>query len=209
LNFREPKIIEQLAYFSVKYNVYLSELYQALISARKIGKSHCGNLTVEYRGIIKGQLIFLITKVKVVVAQFRVGNEFLSRENIIFENWLNTDKVRKQLNRQNDSFEFTLIQNLRHGMKKVNLTAEVLEAQEPQSMNTQYGNRLTLTDIWLGDETGKVKLCLWGEQAISSPVVGDMVQIVHAKVRTFREERILSLGKMGRISIQAKATGAT
>ncbi len=98
LNHKEPSIIEHLAFLSVKYYVYLSELYQALVSARRIGKSICGDLTVDYRGNINDQAIFLITKANIVVVQFRVTEEFLFRKNISFESWLDTDKIRKQVN---------------------------------------------------------------------------------------------------------------
>jgi ribosomal protein S8 len=200
LNHKEPKIIEHLAFLSVKYNVYLSELYRALVSARGIGKSICEDLTVEYRGIINDQPVFLITKANIVVAQFPVAKEFLFRKNISFESWLDTDKIHKQVAKQKLALYLTLIQNLRQGMKKVNLQAEVLETQKPQLIHTQYGNSVMLTNAWIADETGKVKLCLWGEQT-NSPVVGDIVQIKHASVRTFKGERQLSLGKFGTLSI--------
>lgn len=199
LNHKEPIIIEHLAFLSVKHNVYLSELYRALVSAREIGKSTCGNLTIENRGTINDQTIFLIKKANSVVVQFRVAEEFLLRKNISFENWLNTDKIRRQVTKQNLGLDLTLIQNLRRGMKKINLQAEVLEIEKPQIVNTQYGNRIRLTDVWIADETGKVKLCLWGEQT-NFPVVGDIVQIKRASVRMFKGEKLLSLGKIGTLS---------
>ena len=200
LNHKEPIIIEHLAFLSVKYNVYLSELYRALVSARGIGKSICEDLTVEYRGIINDQAVFLITRANIVVVQFRVAEDFLVRKNISFESWLDTDKIRRQVAKQNLGFDLTFIQNLRRGMKKVNLKAEVLEIKEPQIVNTQFGNRVKVTDVWIADETGKVKLCLWGEQ-VNFAVVGDMVQIKGASVRTFKGEKLLSLGRYGTLSI--------
>lgn len=200
LNRKEPNIIEHLAFLSVKHGVYLSELYRALVLARGIGKSVCGDLSVEYRGIINKQAIFLIEKNKIVVVQFRVDEEFLLRKNICFESWLDTKKIRKQMAKQNLALDSMLIQNLRHGMKKVNVKAQVLETEKPQLFNTRYGNRILLTNALIADETGKVKLCLWGEHA-NFPVVGDIVQIKHASVRTFKGERQLSLGKIGTLSI--------
>jgi hypothetical protein len=200
LNYKEPIIIEHLAFLSIKYNVYLSELYQALVSAREMGKATCGNLTINYRGTIKNQSIFLITKAHIVIVQFRAAEEFLLRKNIIFESWLDTDKVRRQVAKQNLGVDLTFIQNLRRGMKKVNLKAEVLEIKEPQLVNTQYGNRVRLIDVWIADETGKVKLCLWGEQA-NFAVVGDMVDIKGASVRNFKGENLLSLGRSGTLSV--------
>ena len=85
-------------------------------------------------------------------------------------------------------------------MKKINLKAEVLETAETKIVNTQYGSRVKVTDVWVSDETGKVKLCLWGEQA-SLPSAGDMVQIKGASVRTFKGENLLSLGRFGTLSV--------
>ena len=200
LRHKKPIIIEHLAYISVKHHVYLSELYQALVLARESGKATCETLAIKYRGIKNDQVIFLITKGSKVIAQFRVEEEFLQRKDISFESWLDTDKIRRQIKKQNLKLDLMLIQNLQYGMKKVNLTAEVLETEKPHLIHTQYGNSVMLTGVWIGDETGKVKLCLWGEQA-NFPAVGDIVQIKHASVRTFRGERLLSLGKFGSFSI--------
>ena len=52
-------------------------------------------------------------------------------------------------------------------MKKVNLKAEVLETKEPHMVNTQYGNRVKVTEVWLADDSGKVKLVVFGENKLS------------------------------------------
>lgn len=200
MNYKEPIIIEHLAFLSVKHNVYLSELYRALVSARATGKSTCGDLTLDFRGIINTQSVFLITKASKVIMQFKVAEEFLLRKNISFESWLDTDKVRRQVAKQSLAFDLMFIQSLRRGMKKVNLKAEVLEIEEPQVVNTQYGSRVKVTDVWIADETGKVKVCLWGEQ-VNLPVVGDTVQIRGASVKVFKGENLLSLGRSGTLSI--------
>ena len=200
MNYKEPIVIEHLAFLSVKYNLYLSELYQALISARAIRKSKCGDLIIDYRGIINHQAVFLITKVNKVIMQFRVEEEFLLRKNISFESWLDTDKVRRQMSKQNLGVDLTFIQNLRRGMKKINLKAEVLETAETKIVNTQYGSRVKVTDVWVSDETGKVKLCLWGEQA-NLPSAGDIVEIKGASVRNFKGNNLLSLGRYGTLTV--------
>ncbi len=200
MNFKKPTIIEHLAFLSVKHDVFISELYQALISAKENKKSVCGELEVEYRGKVANQAIFLITKAGKVIVQFRVDETFLLRKDICFENWMDTDKIRKQVARHNPEHHSVLIQNLRHGMNKVNIRAEVLELQKPQLVHTQYGNSVMLTNAQIADETGKIKLCLWGEK-INSVVVGDTVQITHASVRTFKGERQLSLGRVGTIEV--------
>jgi hypothetical protein len=187
---------EHLALLSVKYSIYPTEVFQALISARNNNKAVCGNLTVEYRGKVKGETIFLIKKDTNVVAQFRVDEEFLLRKDNPFESWMNTDKIRKKIAKQNTESVFTSIHDLRAGMKRVNLKAEVLEIPKPAQVHTQFGNTVMVVNALVGDETGKIKLCLW-EGQISAIAVADNIEIKNAQVCVFRGERQLRLGKNG------------
>jgi len=193
--------MEHLAFLSVKQGIYLAELYQAMVTAREKGKVKCQNLLVEYRCSVKDEAIFLITKDGKVVLQFRVAEELLLRKDICFENWMDTDKVRKQMNRQSISPKLSvLVQDLRHGMKKINIEAKVLEIPTPATVQTRYGNSARVTNAWVADETGRIKLCLWNEQS-DLVNVGDTVQIKNASVSTFKGERQLRLGKKGTVSV--------
>jgi len=99
---------------------------------------------------------------------------------------MDTDKIRRQMNKQNTSpKQSTLVQDLRHGMKKVNIEAKVLETPTPSTVQTRYGNSAKVTNAWIADETGKIKLCLWNEQ-VDFVTVGDTVQIKNASVSTFK-----------------------
>jgi len=191
---------EHLALLSVKYNIYPAEVFQALISARKNDRAICGNLIVEYRGKIKGEIIFLITKGNAVVAQFRVDEDFLLRKDNPFESWMSTDKIRKKIAKQNTESVYTPVRDLRAGMKHVNLKAEVLEIPKPAQVHTQFGNTVMVVNASIGDETGKIKLCLW-EGQIASINLGDNIELRNAQVCVFRGERQLRLGKNGALSI--------
>jgi len=192
---------EHIALLSVKYNVYPTEVFQALILARRNERSTCGNLIVEYRGKVKGETIFLITKGTAVVAQFRVDEEFLLRKDNPFESWMSTDKIRKKIAKQNTESVYTLIRDLRAGMKRVNLKAEVLEIPKPAQVHTQFGNTVMVVNAVVGDETGKIKLCLW-EGQITSINLADNIEIRNAQVCVFRGERQLRLGKNGVLALQ-------
>src|SRR3990170_2402561 len=209
LNQKKPTIIEHLAFLSVKHGVYLAELFHALVIAKEQGNATCENLTVEYRGSIGKQAIFLITKDSKVVAQFRVDKEFLLTKDIHFESWMNTDKIHKQIVKQNCGLRLsTMVQDLRHGMKKVTVEAEVLEAPKSSLVQTRYGNSALVTNALIADETGKIKLCLWNEQA-NYVNVGDTIQIKNASVSAFRGERQLRLGKIGTISVLQSRSART
>ncbi|MGO8807748.1 MAG: hypothetical protein ACLQO7_14360 [Candidatus Bathyarchaeia archaeon] len=201
MNQKKTTIMEYLAFLSVKEGVYLQELHRAMVEAKEKGKSSCQNLTVEYRGSVKDEAIFLITKSTKVIVQFRLAQEILLRKNISFETWMDTDKIRRQMNKQNESPKTSLmVQNLRHGMKKVNLEAKVLETQKPSIVQTRYGNSARVTNALIADETGKIKLCLWNEQA-DNLAVGDTVQIRNASVSTFKGERQVRLGKTATLNV--------
>ena len=201
MNHKKTTIIEHLAFLSVKHGVYLAELFQALVKAREQGETTCQNLTVQYRGNTGKEAIFLIKEEGKVVVQFRVTKEFLRRKDLCFETWMDTDRIRKQIYKQNiEPHLSTLIQDLRHGMKKVNVEAEVLENPKPSTVFTRFGNTATVTNAWIADETGKVKLCLWNEKA-NTFTEGDTIQIKNAQVSSFRGERQLCLGKTGTINV--------
>ncbi len=192
---------EHLALVSVKYNVYPAEVVQALIDAREAGKSTCGELSVEYRGKAKDEIIFLIKKDESVVAQFKVDEEFLSRNNdASFENYMSTDKIRKKIAKQNTDTIFSTVQELRSGMKHINLKAKVQEIPKPAQVHTQFGNTAMVVNALIGDETGTVKLCLW-EGQINSVALGDEIEIRNAQVCLFRGEKQLRLGKNGAITV--------
>jgi hypothetical protein len=209
LNQKKPTIIEHLAFLSVKYSVQLSELFHALVTAREHETATCENLAVEYRGSIRKEEIFLITKDRNVIVQFRIAKECLLRKDLRIECWMNTDKIRKQLSKQNcGPHVSTMVQDLRHGMKKVTVEAEVLETPRPSLVHTRYGNSAMVTNAWIADETGKVKLCLWNEQA-GYITMGDFIQIKNASVTAFKGQRQLCLGKTGTISVLRKQAGIT
>ncbi|MGD6810437.1 MAG: hypothetical protein ACQCN3_12125 [Candidatus Bathyarchaeia archaeon] len=192
---------EHLALVSVKYNVYPAEVVQALNDAKEAGKSKCGELSVEYRGKAKDEIIFLIKKDDSVVAQFKVDEEFLSRSNdASFENYMTTDKIRKKIAKQNTDTVFSTVSELRSGMKHINLKAKVQEIPKPAQVHTQFGNTAMVVNALIGDETGTIKLCLW-EGQINTVALGDSIEIKNAQVCLFRGEKQLRLGKNGALTV--------
>ena len=201
MNQKKPTIIEHLAFISVKHRVHLSELFHTLIAAKEQGTATCENLTVEYRGNIRKEEIFLITKECNVIAQFRIAHEFLLQKDMRFESWMNTDKIRKQMFKQDLGYSLsTMVQDLRHGMKRINVEARVLDNPKPSTVYTRFGNSAMVTNVWIADESGKIKLCLWNDQA-AAIAKGDTIQIKSASVSEFRGERQLCLGRTGSIGV--------
>jgi replication factor A1 len=196
---RKKSAGEYLAYISAKHEVDSDALFCALLSAGENKKSRCGDLSIECRGKVKDNIIFLITKNSKVVAQLPVSEEFLSRKGNPLRSFMETDMVRKQAIKKAKIHDSYSIRDLRHGMTRVTLKAKVLEVTKPKQVFTRYGNYATLAKAVIADGTGEIKLCLWNEQ-IDAVSAGDTVQIENARTSTFRGERQLSLGKNGTLS---------
>ena len=156
------------------------------------------DLAVEYRGSINCQAIFLIKKDNNVVAQFRVPEETLSNENVSFDNWMDTSRVRKEIAKQTPTPSHFKIADLRVGMRKVNVIAEVLETSSPSKVHTQFRDNALVSNAVIGDETGKILLCLWDQQ-VNAVSVGECIEVTNAHVAMFKGDRQLRLGKNGKI----------
>ena len=200
---KKPTLEDQLAFISAQHNVYPTELFQALIQSKKHGKSVCEDLTIEYRGNVNDQSIFLIKKDSNVVSQFRVSEEMLSKGDISFDSSMDTSRVRKEIAKQTPTPSHMKIGNLNVGMKKINIFAEVLETSKPSKVRTQFRDNALVTNAWVGDETGKVMLCLWDQQ-VNAVSTGDSIEVRNAHVASFKGEKQLRLGKNGTITILEK-----
>jgi len=204
---KKSSIGDHLASLSVQYGCYPAELFQALVEARESSKGVgvCQTLTIEYRGTVDDEAIFLVKQNGIAQVQFRVGEETLKQKNLGFDGWMESDRIRKQIARQNPSAPVSShISDLRHGMKKVNVDeAKVLDTPQPKQVHTQFGNTIMMANVYVEDETGKINLCLWDEQ-IKTVKAGDIVQIKNASVATFKGEKQIRLGKMGTITVLRK-----
>jgi len=187
---------EYLAFLSTKYEVDADSLFHALISAEENRKSKCGNLSIECRSKQRNKIILLITKDTKVVAQFPVSREFLLEQNNPIKDAQKADVLCRHLIRKDREPHSFQIKDLRIGMKKVSLKAEVIEIAKPMLVFTRFGNYATVTNALIADKTGQIKLCLWNEQ-IDSISIGETIQIENASISTFRGERQLRIGKKG------------
>ena len=201
---KKPTLEDQLAFIATQHEVYPTELFQSLITAKENSKPIAvSDLTVEYRGNVTNQAIFLITKDGKVVAQFRVPDDTLARTDVSFDNSMDSSKVRREIARQNPAPSHLKIENLRVGMKKINVSAEVLQVSEPSKVHTQFRDNAVVSNAVVGDETGKVLLCLWDQQ-VNSDHVGDHIEVKNAHVAMFKGEKQLRLGKNGKICLIQK-----
>lgn len=197
---KKPTLEDQLAFISAQHDLYPTELFDALVQSRDAGKATVGDLTVEYRGNIGNQAIFLIKKDTQVIAQFRVPQDTLSRADVSFDSAMETGRVRKEIARQIPAPTHHKIEDLRIGMKKVNVIATVKEVSQPSRVQTQFRDNAVVSNAVIEDDTGRMLLCLWDQQ-VNTVHPGDIIEVKGAHVGSFKGERQLRLGKNGVVTI--------
>jgi len=90
------------------------------------------------------------------------------------------------------------ISELKPGMNNLSLKVRVIEAGEPRIIQTRKGPR-TISNAIVGDETGRVKLTLWGDKA-GTIHEGEAVEIEGAWTTSYRGEVQLNVGSRGSIT---------
>lgn len=193
---------EYLALLSLKYEVDADRFFEALVTAGKNRKSACGSLSIERRQERGDKIVLLITNGPKVVAQFPLSREFLMEQNNPIK--IRTDETpNRRSMKQYRKLQPLQIKDLRAGMKRINLKAEIVEVSEPVLVVTRFGNMASVANALVCDETGRIRLCLWNDQ-INSVSAGDRVEIENASISMFRGERQLRVGKKGLLRISTK-----
>jgi replication factor A1 len=195
---------EYLAFLTVKYSVNPDKFFQALISLKEPKKITCGSLSIEFRGKIGNERIFLMTRESSVVGQFRVPESFLSEDYNPIKPFMDCDRIRRYTAKKAYAVQSGFIGGLSVGMNHITLIAKVLEIQKPASVFTRYGESAVVANALIGDKTGTIKLCLWDAQ-IRVISKGDTVHIKNARAFAFRGEKQLRLGRNGTISVEQEA----
>ncbi len=90
------------------------------------------------------------------------------------------------------------IADLREGLDGIDIKVRVIEAKEPKVIQTRKGSRV-ISEAIVGDETGRVKLTLWGKQA-GTLHEGEAVEIKGAWTTSYRGEVQLNVGSKGQIT---------
>ncbi len=88
--------------------------------------------------------------------------------------------------------------SLREGEDNVDIKVRVISVEPPKTIHTQRGDR-TISEAIVGDETGRIKLTAWGQQA-GKLNEGDAVELKGAWTTSFKGQVQLNIG--GRGSIQ-------
>jgi replication factor A1 len=87
----------------------------------------------------------------------------------------------------------TKVIDLKPGMENVSIDVRVIENLGVRTINTKTGVR-TLGEYIVGDDSGRVKLVVWGSKA-RSLTTGEAITIKNAWVSQYKGEIQLNVGK--------------
>jgi replication factor A1 len=93
------------------------------------------------------------------------------------------------------------ISELKPGMRRVDVTAKVLNLSETREVTTRTGEQSRVATADVTDDSGTVKLTLWNEQ-IDQVKVNSNVTIENGYVTSFRGETQLNVGRYGKLTVQ-------
>ncbi|MGC8975686.1 MAG: OB-fold nucleic acid binding domain-containing protein [Thermoprotei archaeon] len=96
------------------------------------------------------------------------------------------------------------IGDLKPEMNGVSLVARVVSVEPSRTINTRSGLR-TITEAVVGDETGKVKLTMWGKALTSKLREGDSIEIRNAWTTVFKGVVQLNVGGEENIRVGSEA----
>ena len=94
------------------------------------------------------------------------------------------------------------VKDLRNGMKRVTVEANVVEKGETREVRSRYKDETyNVADAVVADETGSIKLTLWNEQ-IDQVEVGNRIKIENGYVTSFQGQIQLNVGKFGTMTVE-------
>jgi len=195
------KLLEYLAFISMKYGIDWEKFFDSFVEAWKRQQSTCESLSIECRKKTRDNAVFLITNGFRVVAQFPIPKHILE-ETSPLKMFAHTMASRRTTPKR-IKIEHPRIEDLKSGMKQIDLEARILEIPRPRNVITRFGTFATVTNASITDETGIIQLPLWNKQ-IDTVSVGDTIRVENARVATFRGERQLRVGRGGQLSVIEK-----
>lgn len=190
--------LKSILLIAKKYDLNPNQLIDAIIQAVKNKNYSHGSLKISPRRITKESISFLITKDDKVISQFPINREILKNPEYLKEcirkipiSRYKTSKISKTPKK---------IADLRYGMKRINIQAQVIEIPSAKLVVTRFGNHSYVSNITISDETGTIRLSLWNNQ-INQVRVDDGIEIKSCYVANFAGELQLRLGRKGTITV--------
>jgi len=181
-----------------KHAVAPERLVDAFVEAGATARSHCGRLTITRRAIDHDSATFLVTHEENVVWQSKIRRESLRNPEMLKSHIQDTvlphltDGVQYQTLKQ--------IDNLRCGMKGIDVTAKIIEVPPIQPVITRWGSECSVSNVTVADDSGSIRLSLWNHRA-RKVHVGDEVKLTNCYVARYAGQLQLRLRRQSTMAV--------
>ncbi len=190
-----------LIWISKKYNLETHKFFESFLDAWAHEKSSCKGMSIECRQKTENEGVFLVTQNQKVVTQLRLTKatlEHMTEIDLEKIPWKESDAVSKINKMKPIDIK---IKDVNSEVKWVNLKAKVVQKPIARTVYSRFGNNpLGLSTSTISDDTGSLKMPLWNNQ-INMVSLGDTIQIENGRIRTFRGELQVSVGKAGKLKV--------
>ena len=99
--------------------------------------------------------------------------------------------------------EDLMIKDLNSQTRRFNIDVSVAEKSMPRIVFSRWGGEFLLSTATVTDQSGTIKLPLWNQQT-SNVSIGDRLHIENARVKRFRGELQIRVGKSSTLQIVEK-----
>jgi len=185
---------------SKKYGLDTRKFLMCFPHAWTHEKSSHNGISIQLRQKIKDNGVFLVTQDQKVITQLHLSHNLLKHlpevDPASFQFIESTPSSRMETLETSD----LQIKDIDARVRRVNLKAKVVGKSIPRYVFSRFGDALTLSTATISDGTGSMRMSLWNAE-IDRVSIGDTVQIDNGRVRTFRGELEVSLGRKGRLQV--------
>jgi len=185
---------------SKKYGLDTRKFLMCFPHAWTHEKSSHNGISIQLRQKIKDNGVFLVTQDQKVIAQLHLSQTLLKYlpevDPASFPFIEFTPASRMETLETTD----LQIKDIDASVRRVNVKAKVVGKSNPRYVFSRFGDALTLSTATISDGTGSMRMSLWNAE-IDRVSIGDTVQINDGRVRTFRGELQVSLGRKGRLEV--------
>jgi len=185
---------------SKKYGLDTRKFLMCFPHAWTHEKSSHNGMSIQLRQKTNNHCVFLVTQDQKVIAQLHLTQKllkYLPEVDLTSFPFIEfTPASRMEPLETSDQ----QIKDIDAKVRCVNLKAKVIGKSIPKYVFSRFGDALTLSTATISDGTGSMRMSLWNTE-IDRVSIGDTVQINNGRVRTFRGELQVSLGRKGRLQV--------
>jgi replication factor A1 len=189
---------------SKKYGLDTRKFLMCFPNAWAHEKSSHSGMSIQLRQKTENNCIFLVTQGQKVVAQLHLSQNLLKYLPQVDPTSFPSIEFAPSGGMETLETRHLQIKDIDAKVRCVNLKAKVVGKSIPRYVFSRFGNALTLSTATISDGTGSMRMSLWNAE-IDRVSIGDTVQINDGRVRTFRGELQVSLGRKGRLQVVANA----